>query len=141
MAPRAGRARGMSMTIDKQQAEMAQMSSSIDASSTKATKGSAGPSRQKKLDKRWSASHTQPKDERSLAFSFKRPSTRVASSSSSFRLEVPGRVLLDDAEIVGLKRQRATVSLVGPNGTGQDDAHGAGHGGAETRRQAAPAST
>jgi ATP-binding cassette subfamily F protein 3 len=60
-----------------------------------------------------------PRDGRGLAFAFKAPerSGRVIFELEDARLEVPGRVLLDDADL-WLERGEH-VSLVGPNGTGK----------------------
>jgi ATP-binding cassette subfamily F protein 3 len=84
----------------------------------KASKARQAQSRVKKLDKMERIAR-DPKDGRALAFSFKPPerSGRVIFELEDGRLEVPGKVLLDDAEL-WLERGEH-VSLVGPNGTGK----------------------
>jgi ATP-binding cassette, subfamily F, member 3 len=114
----AAREMALGKAIDKQRAEIARMERFIERFQYKATKARQAQSRQKKLDKMERITR-DPKDERSLAFSFKPPerSGRVIFELEGGRLEVPGRVLLDDAEI-WLERGEH-VSLVGPNGTGK----------------------
>jgi ATP-binding cassette, subfamily F, member 3 len=117
----AAREMALGKAIDKQQAEIARMERFIERFRAKATKARQAQSRQKKLDKIDRIAR-DPKDERSLAFSFKPPerSGRVIFELEEGRLEVgshPPRVLLDDAEL-WLERGEH-VSLVGPNGTGK----------------------
>src|ERR671929_1948708 len=107
--------------IEKQQAEIARMERFIERFRYKATKARQAQSRIKKLDKMERITR-DPKDGRSLAFSFKPPerSGRVIFELEDGRLEIPShppRVLLDDAEL-WLERGEH-VSLVGPNGTGK----------------------
>src|SRR4029078_11027871 len=114
----AAREMALGKAIDKQKAEIARMERFIERFRYKASKARAAQSRVKKLDK-MDRIGRDPKDERSLAFTFKPPerSGRVIFELEGGRLEVPNRVLLDDAEI-WLERGEH-VSLVGPNGTGQ----------------------
>jgi ATP-binding cassette subfamily F protein 3 len=104
--------------IEKQQAEIARMERFIERFRYKASKARQAQSRVKKLDKIERITR-DPKDGRALAFSFKPPerSGRVIFELEDGRLEVPGKVLLDDAEL-WLERGEH-VSLVGPNGTGK----------------------
>ena len=114
----AAREMALGKAIDKQQAEIARMERFIERFRYKASKARAAQSRVKKLDKMERITR-DPKDGRGLEFSFKPPerSGRVIFELEDGRLEVPGRVLLDDAE-VWLERGEH-VSLVGPNGTGK----------------------
>src|SRR5919107_563902 len=104
--------------IEKQQAEIARMERFIERFRYKATKARQAQSRVKKLDKMERITR-DPKDGRGLAFEFKKPerSGRVIFELEDGRLEVPGKVLLDGAEL-WLERGEH-VSLVGPNGTGK----------------------
>ena len=109
--------------IDKQQAEIARMERFVERFRTRRRRR-ARPSRaQKKLDK-IERIERDPRDERSLGFQFKPPerSGRVIFELEGGRARgrSAARVLLDDAEI-WLERGEH-VSLVGPNGDGQDDA-------------------
>jgi ATP-binding cassette, subfamily F, member 3 len=117
----AAREMALGKAIDKQQAEIARMERFIERFRYKASKARAAQSRVKKLDKMDRITR-DPKDERSLAFTFKPPerSGRVIFELEDGRLEVgshPPRILLDDAEL-WLERGEH-VSLVGPNGTGK----------------------
>jgi ATP-binding cassette subfamily F protein 3 len=114
----AAREMALGKAIDKQQAEIARMERFIERFRAKATKARQAQSRVKQLDKMDRITR-DPKDTRSLEFSFKAPerSGRVIFELDDGRLEVPGKVLLDDAEL-WLERGEH-VSLVGPNGTGK----------------------
>ena len=114
----AAREMALGRAIEKQEAEIARMERFIERFRYKATKARAAQSRVKKLDKMDRITR-DPKDGRALAFSFKPPerSGRVIYELEDARLEVPGRVLIDDAEL-WLERGEH-VSLVGPNGTGK----------------------
>jgi ATP-binding cassette subfamily F protein 3 len=114
----AAREMALGKAIDKQQAEIARMERFIERFRAKATKARQAQSRVKKLDKIERITR-DPKDSRSLEFSFKAPerSGRVIFELDDGRLEVPGKVLLEDAEL-WLERGEH-VSLVGPNGTGK----------------------
>jgi ATP-binding cassette subfamily F protein 3 len=114
----AAREMALGRAIEKQQAEIARMERFIERFRYKASKARQAQSRVKKLDKMERITR-DPKDGRALEFSFKPPerSGRVIFELEGGRLEVPGRVLLDDAEI-WLERGEH-VSLVGPNGTGK----------------------
>ncbi|MEA2323515.1 MAG: ATP-binding cassette, subfamily er 3 [Solirubrobacteraceae bacterium] len=114
----AAREMALGKAIEKQQAEIARMEHFIERFRAKATKARQAQSRVKKLDKIERITR-DPKDSRSLEFAFKPPerSGRVIFELDEGRLEVPGKVLLDDAEL-WLERGEH-VSLVGPNGTGK----------------------
>src|SRR4051794_36152220 len=114
----AAREMALGRAIERQQAEIARMERFIERFRYKAAKARQAQSRIKKLDKMERITR-DPKDGRALAFSFKPPerSGRVIFELDDGRLEVPGKVLLDDAEL-WLERGEH-VSLVGPNGTGK----------------------
>src|SRR3954468_19669807 len=114
----ASRELALGKAIDKQQAEIARMERFIERFRYKASKARQAQSRVKKLDKMERVTR-DPRDERELAFSFKAPerSGRVVFELQDGRVEVPGRVLLDDAHL-WLERGEH-VSLVGANGTGK----------------------
>jgi len=118
----AAREMALGKAIDKQQAEIARMERFIERFGAKATKAKQAQSRQKKLDK-VEVITRDPRDERSMAFAFKKPerSGRVIFELEDGRLEVgddaPRRVLMDGAEL-WLERGEH-VSLVGANGTGK----------------------
>jgi ATP-binding cassette subfamily F protein 3 len=114
----AAREMALGRAIERQQAEIARMERFIERFRYKASKARQAQSRVKKLDKMERITR-DPKDGRALAFSFKPPerSGRVIFELEDGRLEVPGKVLLDGAEL-WLERGEH-VSLVGPNGTGK----------------------
>ncbi len=114
----AAREMALGKAIEKQQAEIERMERFIERFRYKASKARQAQSRVKKLDKMERITR-DPKDGRALAFAFKPPerSGRVIFELEGGRLEVPGRVLLDDAEL-WLERGEH-ISLVGPNGTGK----------------------
>jgi ATP-binding cassette subfamily F protein 3 len=118
----AARELALGKAIDKQTAEIARMERFIERFGAKATKAKQAQSRQKKLDK-VEVITRDPRDERSMAFAFKKPerSGRVIFELEDGRLEVgddaPRRVLMDGAEL-WLERGEH-VSLVGANGTGK----------------------
>jgi ATP-binding cassette, subfamily F, member 3 len=114
----AAREMALGRAIDRQQAEIARMERFIERFRYKASKARQAQSRVKKLD-RIERIERDPKDGRALQFAFKPPerSGRVIFELDDGRLEVPGKVLLDGAEL-WLERGEH-VSLVGPNGTGK----------------------
>jgi ATP-binding cassette, subfamily F, member 3 len=114
----AAREMALGRAIEKQQAEIARAEKFIERFRYKATKARQAQSRLKRLDKMERITR-DPKDTRSLAFEFKKPerSGRVIFELEDGRLEVPGKVLLENAEL-WLERGEH-VSLVGPNGTGK----------------------
>jgi ATP-binding cassette, subfamily F, member 3 len=114
----AAREMALGRAIEKQQAEIARMEAFVERFRYKATKARQAQDRLKKLNK-IERIERDPRDGRALEFAFKKPerSGRVIFELEDGRLEVPGRVLLDDAEL-WLERGEH-VSLVGPNGTGK----------------------
>jgi ATP-binding cassette subfamily F protein 3 len=114
----AAREIALGRAIDKQQAEIARLERFVERFRAKATKAKQAQSRVKRLDK-IERIERDPRDRSSLAFDFKAPerSGRVVFELLDGRVEVPGRVLLDAAEL-WLERGEH-VSLVGPNGAGK----------------------
>src|SRR3954453_15733824 len=114
----ASREMALGKAIEKQQAEIARMERFIERFRYKASKARQAQSRVKKLDKMQRVTR-DPRDERELAFALKAPgrSGAVVFELQDGRVEVPGRVLLDDADL-WLERGEH-VSLVGANGTGK----------------------
>jgi ATP-binding cassette, subfamily F, member 3 len=114
----AARELALGRAIEKQQAEIERMERFVERFRYKATKARQAQSRLKALDKIDRIAR-DPRDGRSLGFDFKTPerSGRIIFELQDGRLEVPGRVLVDDAEL-WLERGEH-VSLVGPNGTGK----------------------
>jgi ATP-binding cassette subfamily F protein 3 len=114
----AARELALGRAIEKQQAEIARMEAFVERFRYKATKARQAQDRLKKLNK-IERIERDPRDGRGLEFAFKKPerSGRVIYELEDGRLEVPGRVLLADAEL-WLERGEH-VSLVGPNGTGK----------------------
>ncbi len=114
----AARELALGRAIDKQRKEIERMERFVERFRAKATKARQAQSRLKALDK-IERIERDPRDERELAFSFKPPerSGRVVFELSGARLEVPGRVLVEDGEL-WLERGEH-VSLVGANGAGK----------------------
>jgi ATP-binding cassette subfamily F protein 3 len=114
----AARELALGRAIEKQQAEIARMEAFVERFRYKATKARQAQDRLKKLGK-IERIERDPRDGRALEFAFKKPerSGRVIFELEDGRLEVPGKVLLQDAEL-WLERGEH-VSLVGPNGTGK----------------------
>jgi ATP-binding cassette subfamily F protein 3 len=114
----AARELALGRAIEKQQAEIARMEAFVERFRYKATKARQAQDRLKKLGK-IERIERDPRDGRALEFAFKKPerSGRVIFELEDGRLEVPGKVLLQDAEL-WLERAEH-VSLVGPNGTGK----------------------
>jgi ATP-binding cassette subfamily F protein 3 len=114
----AAREMALGRAIDKQRKEIERMEAFVERFRYKATKARQAQDRLKKLNK-IERIERDPRDNRELAFAFKPParSGRVVFELQGGRLEVPGRVLLDDASI-WLERGEH-VSLVGANGTGK----------------------
>ena len=106
--------------IERQQAEIERMERFVERFRYKATKAKQAQSRVKKIDKaRRDAASFDPKDTRNLRFAFKQPERagRYVLKVQDARLEVPGRVLIEDAAL-RLERDEHVV-LVGPNGSGK----------------------
>jgi ATP-binding cassette subfamily F protein 3 len=114
----ASRELALGRAIDKQRKEIERMERFVERFRAKATKARQAQSRVKALNK-IERIERDPRDERELAFSFKPPerSGRVVYELTGARLEVPGRVLIDDGEL-WLERGEH-VTLVGANGAGK----------------------
>src|SRR3954468_9371576 len=114
----ASREMALGKAIEKQEKEIERMERFVERFRYKATKARQAQDRLKKLDK-IERIERDPRDQRELAFSFKpvERSGRVVFELIDGRLEVPGRVLLDEAHL-WLERAEH-VSLVGPNGSGK----------------------
>ncbi len=104
--------------IERQQTEIARMERFIERFRYKASKARQAQSRVKKLAK-MERVERDPREGRALGFNFTKPERtgRVIFELEDGRIEVPGRVLLDQAEL-WLERSEH-ISLVGPNGTGK----------------------
>src|SRR3954464_9179653 len=114
----AAREMALGRAIERQEAEIARTERFIERFRYKASKARQAQSRVKKLDK-MDRIERDPKNGRALQFAFKPPerSGRVIFELEDGRLEVPGRVLLDGAELWLERGEHG--SLVGPNGTGK----------------------
>src|SRR3954470_23055249 len=114
----AAREMALGRAIDKQRKEIERMEAFVERFRYKATKARQAQDRLKKLNK-IERIERDPRDQRELAFAFKAPtrSGRVVFELQDGRIEVPGRVLLEGANI-WLERGEH-VSLVGANGTGK----------------------
>jgi ATP-binding cassette, subfamily F, member 3 len=114
----AAREIALGRAIDKQQAEIARLERFVERFRAKATKARQAQSRVKRLEK-IERIERDPRDRETLKFDFKAPerSGRVVFELTGGRVEVPGKILLDDAEL-WLERGEH-VSLVGANGTGK----------------------
>jgi ATP-binding cassette, subfamily F, member 3 len=116
----AKREMALGKAIERQQAEIARMERFVERFRYKASKARQAQSRVKMIEK---SKHDGPmaekRDDRSLRFHFKPPERpgRVVLKLVKGRLEVPGRVLLDDADLE-IERGEHVV-LVGPNGAGK----------------------
>ncbi len=114
----AARELALGRAIDKQQAEIERLERFVERFRAKATKAKQAQSRVKRLDK-IERIERDPRDTESLSFQFKVPerSGRVIFELEDGRVEVPGRTLLDGAQL-WLERGEH-VALVGANGTGK----------------------
>jgi ATP-binding cassette, subfamily F, member 3 len=115
---RAAREIQLGKAIEKQQRELARMDRFIERFRYKATKARQVQSRIKRIEKMERVAR-DPRDSRTLGFSFgsAERTGRVVIELEDGRLEVPGRVLLEDGDL-WLERGEH-VSLVGPNGVGK----------------------
>jgi ATP-binding cassette, subfamily F, member 3 len=116
----AARQIALGKAIERQQAEIARMERFVERFRYKATKARQAQSRVKAIEKKKrDGPAAERRDTRTLRFSFKPPSRpgRVVLKAVKTRIEVPGRVLLDSAELE-LEREEHVV-LVGPNGAGK----------------------
>ena len=114
----AARELALGRAIERQQAEIARLERFVERFRAKATKARQAQSRVKRLD-RMERIERDPRDTRTLSFSFKEPerSGRVVYELEGGRIEVPGRVLLEDAELHVERGEH--VTLVGGNGSGK----------------------
>jgi len=115
---KAARELALGRAIDRQQAEIARLERFVERFRAKATKARQAQSRVKRLE-RIERIDRDPRDVTTLSFSFKRPERagRVIFELEDGRIEVPGRTLLDRAEL-WLERGEH-VALVGANGSGK----------------------
>jgi len=115
---KAARELALGRAIDKQRAEIARLERFVERFRAKATKARQAQSRVKRLDK-IDRIERDPRDVTTLSFSFKRPERagRVIFELEDGRIDVPGRTLLDGAEL-WLERGEH-VALVGANGSGK----------------------
>jgi len=115
---KAARELALGRAIDKQQAEIARLERFVERFRAKATKARQAQSRVKRLE-RIERLERDPRDVTTLSFSFKRPERagRVIFELEDGRVEVPGRTLLEHAEL-WLERGEH-VALVGANGSGK----------------------
>ncbi len=119
-AERAARALAAGREIERSQAEIARMERFVARFRYKATKARQAQSKLKKIERvRREMPTTDPRDGRSLAFSFgaAERSGRVVLELEQASIEVPGRTLLSDGEL-WLERAEH-VCLIGPNGCGK----------------------
>jgi ATP-binding cassette subfamily F protein 3 len=106
--------------IERQQDEIERMERFVERFRYKATKARQAQSRLKQIDKiKRDGVKAEARDRRNLRFSFVTPERpgRVVLKLVGARIEVPGRTLLDGANLE-LERGEHVV-LVGPNGAGK----------------------
>jgi ATP-binding cassette subfamily F protein 3 len=116
----AARQIALGKAIDRQQAEIERMEKFVERFRYKATKAKQAQSRLKQIDKKKKTGpQSERRDTRKLRFSFKPPERpgRVVMKLVKGRIEVPGRVLLADAELEVERGEH--VVLVGANGSGK----------------------
>jgi len=106
--------------IERQEAEIARMERFVERFRYKATKARQAQSRLKQIEKiKREGVEAERRDHRNLRFSFVKPERpgRVVLKLVGATIEVPGRILLEDARLE-IERGEHVV-LVGPNGTGK----------------------
>jgi ATP-binding cassette subfamily F protein 3 len=116
----AARQIALGKAIERQQAEIARMERFVERFRYKATKARQAQSRVKQIEKKKrDGPRSERRDTRKLRFSFKPPERpgRVVLKLVNGRIEVPGRTLLDGANLE-IEREEHVV-LVGPNGAGK----------------------
>jgi len=115
---RAARELAAGRAVERQRAEIERLERFVERFRAKASKAKQAQSRVKRLEKMERAEGVGGA-EASLSFSFAAPerSGRVVFELREARVEVPGRILIDDADL-WLERGEH-VSLVGANGTGK----------------------
>jgi ATP-binding cassette, subfamily F, member 3 len=110
----------MVKTAEKQAEELARLERFVERFRYKASKARQAQSRLKKIEKLQAERVGVPRGgRRTLGFEFLKParSGRTVAEARGLRVEVPGRVLVDDASFA-LERGEH-VALVGPNGSGK----------------------
>ncbi|MCB0866319.1 MAG: ABC-F family ATP-binding cassette domain-containing protein [Solirubrobacterales bacterium] len=116
----AAREIALGKAIERQEAEIARMEKFVERFRYKATKARQAQSKLKAIDRvKREAAIRDPRDQTKLRFSFKPPERpgRFVLKMEGARIEVPGRILIDDAS---LRVERGEhVVLVGPNGAGK----------------------
>jgi ATP-binding cassette subfamily F protein 3 len=116
----AARQIALGKAIERQQAEIERMERFVERFRYKATKARQAQSRVKQIDKKKKGGPmAERRDTRRLRFSFKPPERpgRIVLRLVAGKIEVPGRTLLEDAELE-LEREEHVV-LVGTNGSGK----------------------
>jgi ATP-binding cassette subfamily F protein 3 len=116
----AARQIALGKAIDRQEAELARMEKFVERFRYKASKAKQAQSRVKQIDKKKkSGPVSEKRDTKHLRFSFKTPERpgRVVLKMHDARIEVPGRVLIDDANLEVERSEH--VVLVGANGSGK----------------------
>ncbi|MBK5231578.1 MAG: ABC-F family ATP-binding cassette domain-containing protein [Thermoleophilia bacterium] len=116
----AARQVALGKAIEKQEAEIARMEQFVERFRYKASKAKQAQSKVKQIDKvKAGAASFDPEDKRRLAFSFAQPerASRVVLKLVNGRLDVPGRTLVDDANLL-IERDEHVV-LIGANGAGK----------------------
>ncbi len=104
--------------VARQEAEIERLERFVERFRAKATKARQAQSRVKRLEK-MEKIERPPEDTRTLTFSFKEPerSGRTVFELQGGRIEVPGRVLLEKADMHVERGEH--VTLVGGNGSGK----------------------
>jgi ATP-binding cassette subfamily F protein 3 len=116
----AARQIALGKAIERQQAEIERMERFVERFRYKASKAKQAQSRVKQIDKKKRGGpQAERRDGRRLRFSFKPPERpgRVVVKLVNGRIEVPGRTLLDDAQLEVERGEH--VVLVGANGSGK----------------------
>jgi ATP-binding cassette, subfamily F, member 3 len=114
----AAREIALGRAVQRQQAEIARLERFVERFRAKATKARQAQSRVKRLE-RMERIERAPHDSRELSFTFKEPerSGRVVLELRNVPIEVPGRVLIQDAAMHVERGEH--VILVGANGSGK----------------------
>ncbi len=117
----AARQIALGKAIDRHEAELARMERFVERFRYKASKAKQAQSRVKadRQEEERAARRPKSRDNRRLRFSFKPPERpgRVVLKMHDARIEVPGRVLIDDANLEVERGEH--VVLVGANGSGK----------------------
>jgi ATP-binding cassette subfamily F protein 3 len=116
----AARQIALGKSIERQQAEIERMERFVERFRYKASKARQAQSRIKQIDKKKKdGPRAEVRDTRSLRFSFKPPERpgRVVLKMVDAKITVPGRTLLEDAELEVERGEH--VVLVGANGSGK----------------------